>query len=132
MSLMVDRVKYKVAQPDIAEAVEDLKNGKRYAKRKLRHLVDIRRIDKYEYKEIIKRYNKINVRKEPSDIIKKWIKLGIIILLILSLITGAVLYHNHAIDDAYNDGKSKGYNTGHNEGYFEGYHKGYTAQLRWR
>ena len=68
MSLKYDRVEYLSHQPDIAEAVEDLKNGKRNAKRNLYKFVYFRRMSKRDYKEIVKRYNKVNIHKNKQEV----------------------------------------------------------------
>jgi hypothetical protein len=68
MSLKYDRVEYLIRQIDIADAVEDLKNGKRNAKRNLYKFVYFRRMSKHDYKEIVKRYNKVNIRKKKHEV----------------------------------------------------------------
>lgn len=64
MSLKYDRVEYLSSQLDIADAIEDLKNGKRHAKRNLYKFVYYRRMNKQDYKEIVKRYNRSNIPKK--------------------------------------------------------------------
>lgn len=66
MSLKYDEVKYLLLHKDIADAVEDLKNGKKHSKRNLYKYVYLRRIDERMYKELLKRFYKVNVRKKKA------------------------------------------------------------------
>lgn len=68
MSLKYDRVEWLLSHQDIAYAVEELKNGKRNAKRELYKFVAYRRMSKQEYKEIVKRYNKVNINKNKRRV----------------------------------------------------------------
>lgn len=56
---------------------------------------------------------------------KKTVYIIIGIVLLLSLVAGAVVYHFNAIEDAYNEGNSTGYSTGYSKGHKIGYDKGY-------
>lgn len=64
---------------------------------------------------------------------KKPLYIILCIVLLLSLATVAVIYHYHAIEDAYDEGenigytegKSVGYENGKSAGYKQGYDEGY-------
>lgn len=56
---------------------------------------------------------------------KKTLCIILSIILLVSLSVIAVVYHNNAIEDAYNEGNNKGYTTGKAKGYSEGFDKGY-------
>lgn len=56
---------------------------------------------------------------------KKTIGIIVSIVLLVALIVGAAIYHNHTLDNAYNKGNSEGYNNGHSIGYDAGYDAGY-------
>lgn len=114
----------------LAVAIEDYKDGDRSAISRLQNLVKSGIISSEMYKEIIKanepmfhknfpRREKLN--KEKSRKRKKLIRIILCIILLLSLIASAVIYHLYAIDSAYADG----YDIGKIKGYSEGYDKGY-------
>ncbi len=68
MSLKYDEVEYLLLNKDISDAVEDLKNGKKHAKRNLYKFVYFRRINERMYKELVKRFYKVNVRKKKKEL----------------------------------------------------------------
>jgi len=115
-------------------AIEDYRDGDRNAISRLQNLVKSGIISSEMYKEIIKanepmfrknfpRREKLN--KEKSRKRKKLIRLILCIILLLSLIASAVIYHLYAIDSAYADGYDIGNIKGYNEGYDKGFDKGY-------
>ena len=68
MSLKYDRIEYLLLDKDIADAVEDLKNGKRKSKSNLYKFVVFRRMSKEDYKEIVERYYKVNARNKKYTV----------------------------------------------------------------
>lgn len=100
-------------------------------------------ISQEQYENAIKSYNlnKDNkiISNEIKDIKKekeggktpkpsrKRLYIILCIILLLSLMIAAVIYHNNAIEDAFNEGKYKGETTGYSRGYRIGYSKGYKA-----
>ena len=122
MSLQFDIEEYpEMWSKELVAAVEDLKNGKRNAKRNLRKFVN-REISPYYYTKLIERYK--DVPQEPykmSNTTKNLIALCVFIIILICTCIFAVIYHNNAIDDAYNKGESKGYGKGYNVGYSKGY-----------
>ncbi len=59
-----DELNWLLSHKDIADAVEDLKNGEKHAKNALYGFVRSRRIDESMYRELIKRYYKSNAHKK--------------------------------------------------------------------
>lgn len=99
MSLKYDRVKYLSSQLDIADAIEDLKNGKRHAKRNLYRFVYGRRMSKQDYKEIVKRYNKLNVTNKFVYYLNEYADIFFFISIIaaIGIILSAIKNHNFMV-----------------------------------
>lgn len=156
MSLKLDIEEYPEAwSKEIVAAVEDLKNGKRNAKRNLRKFVN-REISQYYYEKLIDRYK--DVPQEPykmSNTTKNLIVLGaFIFILICTYIfntsahsgrtdaygghwnrsTGTYHYHSGGVvSKSYNTGPAPndryddGYDAGYDNGHDEGWDTGYKA-----
>ena len=151
MSLMDEPVKA-TPNPILHKILDDLAEGKDGAKERLYEYViaDTKRtglvyshwffeslgieqpesyraaVDEY-YKQKAIEYAEQKKAEEQKrkDKIKKLIKIGIIIILILSIVVGAIVYHNYAKKEAYNTGHNAGYSKGYNRGYDKGYDEGY-------
>lgn len=99
MSLKYDRVEYLSYQLDIADAIEDLKNGKKHAKRNLYRFVYGRRMSKQDYKEIVKRYNKVNIPNKFIYYLNEYTDIIFFISIIaaIGIIISAIKNHNFMV-----------------------------------
>lgn len=106
---------------DLLDIIEGVQKGKKKA---------IKKLNEYAKKGYIRAelYDKLiaecGTKKENSKI-KNLVYSILSIVLILSLVSGAVVYHNNTIDKAYADGIDVGYVEGKDIGYEKGYNKGY-------
>lgn len=79
-------------------------------------------ISKEEYKATLEEYGSIPVgEKTNKDRLKKIAYIILCIILLISLVSGAVVFYNNAIEKAYNEGKNDGYSSGTRKGYKVGY-----------
>lgn len=82
------------------------------------------------YNELIEKYGSVPISEKPKRQInkgklKKIAYIVLCIILLISLVAGAVAFYNDAIDNAYGEGRKAGYDSGHSIGYSVGYKKGY-------
>ena len=100
------------------DAVKAVRKGKKGASERLARYVDSGMIRTEEYEQLIERYDAVRSRKKTAYII-------LCVILLFSLISVAVDYHNNAVETAYNEGKRIGYSEGYDKGQGNGYDLAY-------
>lgn len=115
----------------ITAAIEGYKNGDKDALKRLYEFVEKGLLSNEGYANIIQEYEPMyRANKEKRDaekprIRKKAVYIILCVVLLLSLIASAVIYHLYAIDSTYANGYDIGKTRGYSEGYDKGFDKGY-------
>lgn len=105
--------------------LSDTKIRNAIANNKLHEYVNKGIISKEKYNRLLELYGSVPCISKEKGKTQKIKHILCSIILILSLVAVAVIYHHNAIDNAYEYGRSIGYKEGQSKGYSDGYDKGY-------
>jgi hypothetical protein len=117
------------AEKEFEKTIEDVRNGKKVSAEKLARYISGASMPAEIYEELIAKYEAIQNEKSHKKLQiskkKKTIRIILCVILLSSLVAGAVIYHFNAIEKAYADGNSWGQHIGYKQGQKAGYDKGY-------